>query len=81
MPPAATRDCRYFQGKYFFDIHPPLGKLTLALVGWWAGYDASVCAYDAIHQVFSKECKYMVLRITSGACGCAALRLRGWGWG
>ena len=24
----------YNDGKYFFDIHPPLGKLTLAFAGW-----------------------------------------------
>jgi hypothetical protein len=24
----------YVDGEYFFDIHPPLGKLTLAAVGW-----------------------------------------------
>ena len=29
----------YITGEYFFDIHPPLGKLLLCLVAWMGGYD------------------------------------------
>ena len=28
----------YIKGEYFFDIHPPLGKLVLALSAWMGGY-------------------------------------------
>ena len=28
----------YITGEYFFDIHPPLGKLLLCLVAWMGGY-------------------------------------------
>ena len=31
----------YITGKYFFDIHPPLGKILIAAVGWMGGYDGS----------------------------------------
>ena len=31
----------YISGKYFFDIHPPFGKLLLALAGRLAGYAAT----------------------------------------
>ena len=31
----------HINGEYFFDIHPPLGKLLLALSAWLGGYDGS----------------------------------------
>jgi len=37
----------YFTGEYFFDIHPPLGKLLLALGAYLHGYNASF-SYDQI---------------------------------
>ncbi|KAL9101142.1 MAG: hypothetical protein Q9163_003567 [Psora crenata] len=29
----------YLQGTYFFDVHPPFGKLLFAFMGWFVGYD------------------------------------------
>ena len=30
---------RYFTGEYFFDIHPPLGKMLIALAAWIGGFE------------------------------------------
>lgn len=35
----------YFTGEYYFDIHPPLGKLLIALGAWFGGYGAYVKQY------------------------------------
>ena len=29
----------YITGRYYFDIHPPLGKLLIAAAAWYSGYD------------------------------------------
>ena len=34
-----TFENRYIKGKFFMDVHPPLAKMLIALVGWLAGYD------------------------------------------
>jgi dolichyl-phosphate-mannose-protein mannosyltransferase len=41
----------YLKGEYFFDLHPPLGKLIFAATGWLAGLDPSF-AFASIHQPF-----------------------------
>jgi dolichyl-phosphate-mannose-protein mannosyltransferase len=30
---------QYLERTYFFDVHPPFGKLLFALMGWFVGYD------------------------------------------
>jgi dolichyl-phosphate-mannose-protein mannosyltransferase len=60
---------QYCARTYLFDIHPPLGKLTLLAVGKLFGYDHTVCAYNAIQDVYAPTCKYWVLRATAAAFG------------
>jgi len=61
---------QYCAGTYLFDIHPPLGKLTLFAVGKLFGYDHTVCAYNAISDPYLPECKFWVLRATAAMFGC-----------
>ncbi len=60
---------QYCARTYLFDIHPPLGKLTLLFVGKLFGYDHTVCAYNAIQDAYAPTCKYWVLRATAAAFG------------
>lgn len=57
---------KYNTGNYFFDIHPPLGKLTFFWIGQLTGYDPSVCKYDSIHLEYDEKCQYMTFRIIAG---------------
>jgi dolichyl-phosphate-mannose--protein O-mannosyl transferase len=55
----------YLRGTYFFDIHPPLGKLTMSLYAYLRGYKGGVCDYES-NTMYAPECKYYILReITS----------------
>jgi dolichyl-phosphate-mannose-protein mannosyltransferase len=62
-------------GTYFFDIHPPLGKLVLYWVSRLVGYDASVCSYVNIDDVYAPTCKFIYLRATSAAFGAVTVPL------
>ena len=54
--------------RYFFDIHPPLGKLTLYWLGNLLGYDAYHCDYwgDIVGAPYAPYCRYYILRAIAG---------------
>ncbi len=45
----------YFTGNYYFDIHPPLGKLIISGFGYMVGIRADNTDYGLIGNSFSKE--------------------------
>ena len=51
----------YITGEYFFDIHPPLGKLLLCLVAWMGGYDGRQ-SWDKIGVDIPPEVNLLGLR-------------------
>jgi dolichyl-phosphate-mannose-protein mannosyltransferase len=57
----------YFTGEYFFDIHPPLGKLLLALGAYLHGYDSSFL-YHQIGAVYPDR-SYLGPRIVAALFG------------
>ena len=48
-------------GTYFFDIHPPLGKLTIALYSYLQGYRGGICSYQS-NTMYSPQCQYIIPR-------------------
>jgi dolichyl-phosphate-mannose--protein O-mannosyl transferase len=71
---------QYTARTYFFDIHPPLGKLVFWLMGQVVGYNhppgqnpahrpylglPSDCKYEHISEDYGPECKYVYLRVVS----------------
>lgn len=68
---------QYNKGTYLFDIHPPMGKLTLYFTGVLFGYDADHCSYDSIHKPYDRKlCKFLPLRIMACAFRAPFARLR-----
>jgi dolichyl-phosphate-mannose-protein mannosyltransferase len=61
----------YQRGTYVFDIHPPLGKITFAVLGWLVGYDNEKCEYEDIGEEYGPECQYWKLRGISATFGSA----------
>ncbi|KAI9843243.1 MAG: hypothetical protein M1837_006532 [Sclerophora amabilis] len=45
---------KYLQRMYFFDVHPPFGKLLFALMGWFVGYDGHFL-FDNIGDSYIKN--------------------------
>lgn len=57
----------YFNHEYFFDIHPPLGKLLVALAAWVGGFNAGF-SFDEIGRSYG-EIPYIALRFLPNLAG------------
>ena len=57
----------YFTGEYFFDIHPPLGKLIIAAAGWIGGFEPGF-SFENIGQPYG-DTAYIALRVAPALFG------------
>ena len=57
----------YLTGEYFFDIHPPLGKLILSLFGYLFHFDPST-KFIEISQSYQNP-NYLILRMIPAILG------------
>lgn len=59
----------YLRGEYYFDVHPPLGKLLIAAVGYLVGYDGHFL-FDSIGDSYvDNQVPYVAFRLWSCICG------------
>ncbi|EAY23388.1 Dolichyl-phosphate-mannose-protein mannosyltransferase, putative [Trichomonas vaginalis G3] len=58
----------YINRSYYSDIHPPLGKITMALVAWATGYPGNI-NFGRSSNYRDEETNYVSLRITPNIFG------------
>ncbi len=63
----------YLQRKYFFDVHPPFGKLLLALVGYCVGYDGHYLFENIGEDYVKNRVPYILLRLFPAIVGSAVV--------
>lgn len=63
----------YLRHEYFFDVHPPLGKLLIAAVGWLMGYDGGFTFGTIGASYTTTTAPYVAMRSMMAAFGWAAI--------
>lgn len=58
----------YFDGKFFIDVHPPLGKLIYYYIAKTLGWDGKF-DFSKIGTVYDTNTPYVAMRLFSAVCG------------
>lgn len=66
---------KYLRREYFFDVHPPLGKLIIAGIGWLAGYDGGFTFRSIGLSYAGTTAPYVTMRMVMAAFGWATIAL------
>ncbi|KAI8585613.1 Dolichyl-phosphate-mannose-protein mannosyltransferase-domain-containing protein [Geranomyces variabilis] len=61
----------YLRREYYFDVHPPLGKLLLAAAGYFVGYDGHFLFDNIGDDYVANNVPYIALRLLPAAAGAA----------
>lgn len=59
----------YLQRMYFFDVHPPFGKLLFAFAGWLVGYDGSFLFENIGDSYITNNVPYVAYRAMPATLG------------
>ncbi|KAI9894234.1 MAG: hypothetical protein M1814_004088 [Vezdaea aestivalis] len=59
----------YLQRTYFFDVHPPFGKLLFALMGWFVGYDGNFLFDNIGDSYIDNKVPYVAYRALPALMG------------
>ena len=59
----------YLQRTYFFDVHPPFGKMLFALMGWFVGYDGHFLFDNIGDSYISNKVPYVAFRAMPALLG------------
>jgi dolichyl-phosphate-mannose-protein mannosyltransferase len=59
----------YLERTYFFDVHPPFGKLLFALMGWFVGYDGRFHFENIGDSYITNKVPYVAFRALPALLG------------
>ncbi|KAJ3059273.1 hypothetical protein HDU98_004718, partial [Podochytrium sp. JEL0797] len=59
----------YLRGEYYFDVHPPLGKMMLGAVAAFAGYDGHYLFDEIGDDYVANGVPWVTMRLFPALCG------------
>ena len=59
----------YLKKTFFFDANPPLGKLLIALAGYFYGYDGGSFGFDKIGTPYPEDVPHAIFRLVPAVFG------------
>lgn len=65
---------QYHLGKFFLDVHPPLGKLVYYWIALLAGYNGEF-DFNSIGEPFDENVPFVAMRLFSSICGLLTIPL------